>query len=426
VVERASLDRRSFLARTGVALAAAGLAANLEGASAFDAEAAAPTWAAVRRQFRLAPGWTHLGGLLLASHPAPVRAAIERHRRGLDANPVDYLHARGASLEAAVLREAASYLGASASDIALTDSTTMGLGLLYNGIDLRAGQEALTTTHDFFATHDALRAKADRVGASVRMVPLYERPEAASEHRIVDALVGAVRPSTRVVAVTWVHSSTGVKLPIRQIADALATVNRGRDERSRALLCVDGVHGLGVENVTMPALGCDFFVAGCHKWLFGPRGTGFVWGRPDAWPAVEHTIPSFTGAGGPGAANTPGGFHSFEHRWALGEAFALHRRIGKARVEARIHSLASRLKAGLAAIPRVRLYTPQSEARSAGIVCFDVDGLSPGVVVDRLASRRVVATVTPYSTAYARLAPGLLNTPADVDRALAAIRAIAD
>jgi isopenicillin-N epimerase len=424
VVERASLDRRSFLARTGVALAAAGLAANLEGASGFDAEAAAPTWEAVRRQFRLAPGWTHLGGLLLASHPAPVRAAIDRHRRGLDANPVEYLHRRGPALEGAVLREASAYLGVSAPDIALTDSTTMGLGLLYNGIDLRAGQEALTTRHDFFATHDALRAKAARVGASVRMVTLYDRPEAASAQRIVEALVGAIRPSTRVLAVTWVHSSTGVKLPIRRIADALASVNRGRDEDSRVLLCVDGVHGLGVETAALPGLGCDFFVAGCHKWLFGPRGTGFVWGRPDAWPAVTHTIPSF-GAGGPGGANTPGGFHSFEHRWALAEAFAFHRRIGKARVEARIHSLSARLKAGLEATPRVRLFTPRSRELSAGIVCFEVGGLSPGVVVDRLASRRIVATLTPYAETYARLAPGLLNTPADVDRAIAAIRSIA-
>jgi len=427
VVERPStLDRRGFLARTGVALAAAGLVGQVAGDGGSDVADAAtpPTWDAVRRQFRLARGWTHLGGLLLASHPAPVRAAIERHRLGLDANPVLYLHERGPRLEAAVLREAASYLGTSAADIALTDSTTMGLGLLYNGIDLRAGQEALTTTHDFFATHDALQAKAERVGASVRKVALYDRSETASADRIVGALVGAIRPETRVVALTWVHSSTGVKLPLRRIADALAVVNRGRDAATRVLLCVDGVHGLGVENVTMPSLGCDFFVAGCHKWLFGPRGTGFVWGRPDAWSAVTHTIPAFGAPTTPGLANTPGGFHSFEHRWALAEAFAFHRRIGKARVEARIHELARRLKTRLAAVHRVRLYTPAADELSAGIVCFDVEGLSPGAVVDRLASRRIVATVTPYARAYARLAPGLLNTPADVDRAVAAVRAL--
>jgi isopenicillin-N epimerase len=428
MVERGSLDRRRFLARTGVALAAAGFAAHFADGGEPDAapgdRAAPPSWEAVRAQFRLARGWTHLGGLLLASHPAPVRNAIELHRRGLDANPVEYLHGRGPQLEAAVLRQAAAYLGASPTDLALTDSTTMGLGLLYNGIDLRAGQEALTTRHDFFATHDSLQLKAARSAASVRMVSLYDRPETASADRVVDALVGAVRPATRVVAITWVHSSTGVKLPVRRIADALATVNRGRDERSRILLCVDGVHGLGVENVTMPSLGCDFFVAGCHKWLFGPRGTGFVWGKPDAWRAVSHTIPSFSGPNTHGNVNTPGGFHSFEHRWALAEAFAFHRRIGKARVESRIHALARRLKAGLAAMPHVRLYTPRSGELSAGIVCFDIVGMSPGVVVERLAGRRIVATLTPYSPAYARLAPGLLNTPADVDRALAAVRAL--
>src|SRR5215207_2256159 len=107
----------------------------------------------------------------------------------------------------------------------------------------------------------------------------------------------------------------------------------------------------------MLELGCDFLVAGCHKWLFGPRGTGIVWGRPDAWPAVTHTIPSFSGAATPGAANTPGGFHSFEHRWALAQSCAFHRQLGKARVAGRIHALAGRLKAGLAAMQHVRLHT---------------------------------------------------------------------
>ena len=68
-----------------------------------------------------------------------------------------YLQQNSSQAEARVLAAAAKYLGASTADIALTDSTTMGLGLLYNGIDLRAGQEALTTEHDFFATHESLR-----------------------------------------------------------------------------------------------------------------------------------------------------------------------------------------------------------------------------------------------------------------------------
>ena len=121
---------------------------------------------------------------------------------------------------------------------------------------------------------------------------------------------------------------------------------------------------------------------------------------------------------------TPGGFHSFEHRWALAEAFRFHQRIGKARVTARIHQLARRLKTGLATMSHVTLHTPQAETLSAGVVCFEVDRLSPDGVVSALARRHIVATVTPYAPPYARLAPAVFNTTAEIDRALAAVRAL--
>jgi isopenicillin-N epimerase len=409
------LDRRAFLARTGLALAAAGLVGPEAVAAEPEAEAAL-SWRSVRREFRLRSDLVHLSGFLLASHPAPVRNAIERHRRGLDADPVGYLHGRSLGLDAAVLRAAATYTGTHAEDIALTDSTTMGLSLLYNGIDLRAGQEALTSTHDFFVTHEALRLKAERTGATVRKVSLYDDPARASEDEIVRRVVAGLTPRTRVVALTWVHSSTGVKLPIRRIADTLP---------SSVLFCVDGVHGFGNQDVRLPELGCDFFVSGCHKWLFGPRGTGLVWGRPEAWGHVTATIPSFTDTGTIGSRMTPGGFHSFEHRWALAEAFRFQQRIGKARVAARTRALNRRLKARLAATAGVALHTPRADSLSAGLICFEVDGRSPEQVVSYLDTRGIVATVTPYTPSYARLSPSILNTAGEIDRAVAAIRALA-
>jgi isopenicillin-N epimerase len=416
--------RRAFLIRTGLTFAAGALAAAPSPALAQQDLPGGDDWDAVRQLFNLDWSYIHLGGLLLASHPRPVREAIERHRRGLDDNPVHYLHEAGPRLEADVLRAAAAYLGASPTEVALTDSTTMGLGLLYNGLRLRPGQEVLTTRHDFYATHEALRLAAARTGATVRQVALYDRPDTVSEDEIVDRLLRAVTPATRVVAVTWVHSSTGLKLPIRPIADALAGLNAARPEADRALLCVDGVHGLGVEDATVAGLGCDFLVAGTHKWLFGPRGTGFVWGHPRAWPAAAPTIPSFSGNGSPASLMTPGGFHSFEHRWALAQAFDLHLAVGKAGVADRIHALNRQLKEGLAAMPHVRLHTPLDERLSAGLICFEVVGLTPPAVVERLRERRIVATVTPYATQYARLAPGLLNTPSEVETALSEIRAL--
>ena len=419
------VDRRGFLVRTGLGLAAAALASGGWDQRPARSQSDLDDWAAVRGLFNLSPDLLHFGGLLLASHPAPVRDAIDTHRRGLDDNPVDYLHQNQGRLEADVLRAASAYLGAAPVDIALTDSTTMGLGLLYNGLDVRSDQDMLTTAHDFYATHEALRLKADRSGATLRLVRLYTDPTTASQDEIVGSLAAAITPRTRVVAVTWVHSSTGVKLPIRALADVMAQANASRDPADRALLCVDGVHGLGVEDVDLSTLGCDFFVAGCHKWLFGPRGTGLVWGNPRAWPAATPTIPTFSDASTQAGAMTPGGFHSFEHRWALAQAFDLHRQIGKPRVAARIHSLNRQLKDGLAAMSHVRQHTPSDEGLSAGLVCFEVGGLTPQRVVDRLHASGIVATVTPYATSYARLAPGLLNSPEEVDQVLAAVRSLA-
>jgi selenocysteine lyase/cysteine desulfurase len=319
----------------------------------------------------------------------------------------------------------------------------MGLALLYGGLRLGEGTEVVTTTHDFYSTHESLRLRALRTGADIRKIRLYADARHASVDEVVSSVRRGVGPKTRALAVTWVHSSTGVKLPVRAIADALRSINRDRAPNERVLLCVDGVHGFGVESATPAELGCDFLVSGCHKWLFGPRGTGLIWGRPDAWTAVTPTIPTFDGrAFGPwlsgeappatgipdlprAIAMTPGGFHSFEQRWALAEAFDFRRRIGRERAAARTHALARRLKEGLQEIKEVRLITPQGAGLSAGIVCFDLNR-DPDDVVARLYDRaRVIATVTPYAARYLRFGPSILNSTSDVDRALRAVHALA-
>ena len=430
--------RRDFLVRTGHVIGAVALASALRTAEALAKKQSASesaAWEDVRANFNLAPSLVHMSGFFLASHPKPVRDAIEAYRRALDANPIEYFFENVVKMEAAVAAAAAHYLGVDPGDIALTDSTTMGLGLLYSGLKLSANQEILTTTHDHYSTETSLRLRAERTGASVRRVPLYSDAAAKSADEIVNNVAKAITPQTRVLAVTWVHSCTGVKLPIRAIADALKPINAGRDQQDRVLLCVDGVHGLGVDGTELTELGCDFFIAGCHKWMFGPRGTGLVWGKPSAWSAATATIPTFDDANyemwmnlrpqAPipvGAWMSPGGFHSFEHRWALDRAFQFHQTIGKPRIAERIHSLNRQLKEGLAKMPGVKLYTPMEDELSAGIVCFDVPGKHAQQVVDELRKKKIVASVTPYKTLYARLSPGLLNSPAEVETTLAAVR----
>ena len=239
---------RRKLLQAGAALGAAGLAPRaLAAEEAFDPR----TWASVRSQFALDPRSINFTTFLLASHPRPVREAIARHTRALDRDAKHHLDRQETinGAEARVRSAAARYLGVDADELALTDSTTMGLALLYGGLQLDEDDEVLTTTHDFYSTHESLRLRALRTGAHVRRIRLYQNARTVSVDEIVASVRRGITPKTRALAVTWVHSSTGVKLPIRSIADSLPP---------RVLLCVDGVHGFGAEATTPRELGCDF------------------------------------------------------------------------------------------------------------------------------------------------------------------------
>jgi isopenicillin-N epimerase len=432
------MDRRAFLV-TGAAALAACSSPGITSTPQVPGTAAAgavPDWEWVRAQFNLAPDHVHMSSFLISSHPHSVREEIERHRRAIDQNPVLALK-HGQAEPAKVKAAAAEYLEGNSQEVALTDSTTMGLALIYHGLPLRAGQEVLTTAHDHYSHHESIRMAAGRAGATVRKVALYDEPAAATEDEIVDRLRRALRPQTRVVGATWVHSGTGVKLPLRAISAALAEHNASRADTDPVLLVVDGVHGFGVEDEAIAASGLDFFTAGTHKWILGPRGTGIIWGRGGRWADMRPTIPAFQEElaaaweqgqppAGPTHASwvTPGGFKAYEHLWALPAAFAFHRQLGRAQVAERIHQLNTQCKDGLAAMQHIRLRTPRNPQLSSGIICFEVDAMTADAAVARLLERHIVASASPYAKSYVRLAPSLVNSPADVDAALTAVRSL--
>jgi selenocysteine lyase/cysteine desulfurase len=442
------LSRRRFIVTTALAAGASAVPSPADAAAPEKpqpAVGALSDWNAVRRQFELDPRYIHLGLFYMASHPRPVRAAIESYRKQLEANPfqtVDQMMfaSRPNNVPAKVCATIGEYIGGSADDIALTQNTTTGLALVYHGLPLKAGDEVLTTTHDHFVHHEAIRLSTERNGATWRKIPLYDSFDAISAEEIVSRIRKGLSPNTRVVGVTWVHSSTGLKLPIRSIADALAEANRERSPDKRVLLVVDGVHGFASEAPAIVAMGMDVFVTGTHKWLFGPRGTGFVWARSEVWDQMRPLIPSFT-APELGAAwaqekapptpmrarwFSPGGFQAYEHYWALPSAFEFHRAIGSQRITQRIHELNTQVREGLAKMPHVTMYTPRSQALASGIICFDVKGMTQKEVVKRLGEKhRIIASTTPYAKSYARVAFTIQNTPEEVEKTLAAIRSLA-
>lgn len=218
------MGRRGFLgalAATGGAL----LSGTTEAMAANMAPGPDMSWQDFRKLFALRPDRIHMAGMVLTSHPAPVARAIEMHRAELQRDPVRYLDERRWPLEREVSKAAAHYLNVNSEDVALTDSTSMGTSFLYTGMKLKPGEEVLTTIHDHFSTEMALAECAARTGCTVRRISMFQDPAGADEGAIVDSIRRAITPKTRVVAVTWVHSATGVKIPVRKIGDVVQEVN---------------------------------------------------------------------------------------------------------------------------------------------------------------------------------------------------------
>lgn len=219
-----------------------------------------------------------------------------------------------------------------------------------------------------------------------------------------------------------------MRLPVAAMSDLIRS-------KTQALVCLDAVHGFGARRERPADLKVDFYVSGGHKWLFGPRGTGVLWGSARGWERYTPVIPSFSGnaigswmtgrtlRGSPGELATPGGYHTFENRWALATAFDFHRRIGAGRIADRTGQLAARLKAGMENLDNVTLVTPATPDLSAGLVCCQVRGRAPDAVVRELRDKhRVIASVTPYATTLVRLGTSVVTDESDVDRAIEALK----
>ncbi|WPN26093.1 pyoverdine-tailoring periplasmic protein PvdN [Pseudomonas marginalis] len=412
-------DRRTFLKQAGVFAASLPLGAALL-PQAVAANATDDPWTGLKQLFNQDPDYLHFSNFLVATHPKPVREAIERYRAQIDRNPglaMDWDLQEAWKREGQVREWAGRYLKAAPAQIALTSSTSEGLAMIYGGIKVRPDQEILTTVHEHYATEYSLDFRVRKEQTQVRKIRLFDNANRVSIDEVLGNIQRNIRPNTRVLGMTWVQSGSGVKLPIGEIGKLVEEHNRNRDDKDRLLYVVDGVHGFGVENLDFPDMHCDFFIAGTHKWMFGPRGTGLVCARDPQNNYVTPMVPTFSEDKDFATSMTPGGYHAFEHRWAADEAFKLHLQLGKAQVQARIHALNTELKEQLLAHPQIELVTPHSPELSAGFTFFRVKGQDSDAVAAYMMKNRVVIDAVDRDVGpVIRTAPGLLNSSAEIQR----------
>lgn len=239
--------------------------------------------------FLLDPGLVFLNHGSFGACPREVLENQRQWQLEMERNPVAFLGRRSAELLHEARTALAGALGARADDLVFVPNSTTGVNVVTRSFALQPGDEVLTTDLEYGACDAAwLRACAER-GAHYRRVEIplpYER------ERVVERLMAAVGPRTRLIYLSHITSTTALILPVAEVCAAA---------RARGIATlVDGAHAPGQIALDLDAIGADFYVGNCHKWMCAPKGSAFLHARPEHHAMLDATVISWGYAEGTG------------------------------------------------------------------------------------------------------------------------------
>ncbi len=229
------------------------------------------------RHWRLDPEVTFLNHGSFGACPLPVLEAQRKWRDRLEAEPVRFM---ARELEPALdhaRARLAAFVGADAEDLAFVPNATTGVNTVLRSLRLQPGDELLVTNHEYNACRNAVEFAAAAQGARVVVAEVPFPLHAPDE--VVQAIVRAVTPRTKLALFDHVTSQSGVIFPVAELVAAL-------EPRGIATL-VDGAHAPGMLHLELKALGASYYTGNCHKWLCTPKGSALLWVRRDRQPQIR-------------------------------------------------------------------------------------------------------------------------------------------
>ena len=357
------------------------------------------------------------------SGPPPRRAAEAMQQRvalEMEQGPTTPgVYESGREIQEEARRAAARLLGADVDETLVTRNTTEGLNIVLSGLEWKEGDEIVTCNLEHGSVLSPSWHIAHRYGATVRVLNI-------DPHDSHDAIVGkfesALNERTRLIFVSHIEYSTGLRMPAAELC-RLAHTNG-------AEIMLDGAQTGGHIALDVHRDGFDYYSIPGQKWALGYEGVGALYIRREL---IEQVHPAHTGGravvqegepGEPGSYRLNsssmdkflGGSGSVPLQAAFVEAARFIESVGVAEIEARNVSLAARFKAQLAEIPAVSVLSPMNDAASAGLVSFAVAGQSADSAVARIwQDHRIVVRQVHYPEAI-RASLHFFNTEEEVDR----------
>jgi len=413
--------RRNFLRSVGTATAMAGLASFSAGgidrilAATRSSGGASPDklatdedfWREIQQAFTVDRSLINLNNGGVSPSPRVVQDAMRRYLEFSNQAPtINMWQVLEPEIEGVRRRLAASF-GCDPEEMAITRNASEALEICIFGLDLKAGDEVLTTTQDYGRMLTSWRQRERRDGIKLKMISFPVPPPSMDD--LVDRFERAITPRTKVILVCHITNLTGQIFPIKRICQMA---------RAKGIeVIVDGAHAFAHFPFKHADLDCDYYGTSLHKWLLAPHGTGFLYVRKSKigklWPLMaadkkqDDDIRKFEEIGTHPAAN-----HN-----AISEALTFQDGIGIERKAARLRFLKDRWAHRLEAIKGVKILTPYDPQQSCGLANFNVEGVDPVKLGGHLWEKyRIICTPIVHDEFKGiRVTPNVYTTLSDID-----------
>jgi selenocysteine lyase/cysteine desulfurase len=368
---------------------------------------------AEKPEYMFEPGLNYLNTAALGPTPRSVLDRVLQAWYELELDPVMMAYANGAAHVATdrVREQLAALINCHADELLITRSATEAMNTVALAMNLNQGDRVLTTDVEHEGGTNCWNYLRRHRGIDIDVVSIA--PGDFDTNQMIGRLEKAITEKTTVISISHVISSTGLRMPIAEIVDLA--------KKRGMLSVVDGAQAVGGIEVDVRKLRCDAYVGTGHKWLMGPKGTGFLYISKDASSSIQPIqrqdgIRFVAGSTGIGSLPLVVG---------LGAAVEAMQKRGMSTVEKRIIELRNRAYSGLAKIPKIRLVSPPPGPLATALVAFKLpDSVNSGALRQALLQKyRVVIKVTGKLFNGNRISPHIFNSEKDIDNAIEAIRA---
>ncbi|MDD3179889.1 MAG: aminotransferase class V-fold PLP-dependent enzyme [Opitutaceae bacterium] len=376
----------------------------------------------LRNLFLLDPAVAFLNHGSFGATPRPVFEKYQEWQRELERQPVEFLGRRFAGLMQAARAALADFLGIQAGHLVFVPNATTGLNIIARSLRLGHGDEILTMDHEYGAIDRTWRFISRKTGASLRVqsIPL---PVTGAD-AVVASIWAGMTPRTRVLSLSHITSPTGLILPVQELCR--------RARKAGILSIVDGAHAPGQLPLNLAEIGADFYSANAHKWLCAPKGSAFLFARPEVQSLLEPLVVSW---GYEASVPGPSRFID-EQQWTGTRDIAAYLTVPAAiefctshdwdNVRRHCHAMLVQARdriASLTGLPHLCPNSPEWFMQMASLPLPPVDG--PRLQAQLYEQYRVEVPVIEWQgRSLLRVSIQGYNTPRDVERLVAALRVL--